>query len=81
MTTYFSYKNTMNSTTGNKEQDKQMEFMMKFMIVFIAIASLSLPTALALYWIVSNVFAIFQNVILKKVVNKNKKAKVVKNKR
>lgn len=80
-TTYFSYKNSMSSaSTGNADQDKQMDFMMKFMIVFISIASLSLPTALALYWIVTNGFMIVQNLILKrdkvnvKSSSKNKKS-------
>lgn len=75
-TTYYSYKYTMSSTsTGNKEQDKQMNMMMKFMIVFISIASLSLPSALALYWIVSNGFMIVQNKLLKKGQSKNRKGK------
>jgi len=66
-TTYFSYKNSMNNVqTGNSDQDKQMDFTMKFMIIFISIASLSLPTALALYWIVSNGFMIIQNMIIRK---------------
>ena len=39
---------------------------MKMMILFIPIASLTLPTALALYWIVSNVFMICQNLLLKR---------------
>ena len=79
--TYFSYKNTMSSTTGADGQEKQMKMMMIFMIVFISIASLSLPTALALYWIVSNVFMIVQNLIIKKFMKKNEpKGKVVKKK-
>ncbi len=82
LTTYFSYKNSMGATkTGNAEQDKQMEMMMKFMIVFISIASFSLPTALALYWIVTNGFMIVQNAILKrpiKVGNEKSKDKNVK---
>lgn len=65
-TTYFSYKRSMGATsTGNAEQDKQMEMMMKFMIVFISIASFSLPTALALYWIVTNGFVIVQGLLLR----------------
>lgn len=70
--TYFSFKYTMNQSTGNPDQDKQMGMMMKFMIVFIGLASLSLPTALALYWIVSNVFMIVQNMIIKKSLEKGK---------
>jgi len=84
LTTYFSYKYSMSSSgTGNPEQDKQMQYMMKFMIVFIALASFSLPTALALYWIVSNGFMILQNYIIKSIVAKdkgNKKGKKEKNK-
>lgn len=75
LTTYFSYKYSMRASTGNSEQDKQMELMMKFMIAFISIASLSLPTALALYWIVSNGFMIGQNFLLKKVLANGPKSK------
>ncbi len=84
LTTYFSLKNSMSSaSTGNADQDKQMEMTVKFMIVFISIASLSLPTALALYWIVSNGFVIIQNMIFKKLAlneAKDKKEKVVSKK-
>ena len=77
--TYFSYKNSMSASTGNAEQDKQMGMMMKFMIAFISIASLSLPTALALYWIVSNGFMIIQNLIIKKgLSNENNNKRVDK---
>lgn len=69
LTTYFSYKNSMNTQTGNAEQDMQMNSMMKFMIIFISIASLSLPTALALYWIVSNGFMIIQNLLIKRSID------------
>lgn len=80
-TTYFSYKYSMSTTaSGNPEQDKQMEFMMKFMIVFISFASLSLPTALALYWIVTNGFVIVQNMIIKKFVLKKPSKKGKKEK-
>ena len=81
LTTYFSYKNTMNASTGDAEQDKQMNMMMKFMIVFISIASLSLPTALALYWIVSNGFMMVQNWILKRPKKDKKEVKVVSSKK
>lgn len=81
LTTYYSYKYSMTGTkTGNAEQDKQMEFTMKFMIVFISIASLSLPTALALYWIVSNGMMIVQNALLKKFALNPKKVSNKKNK-
>ena len=69
--TYLSFRNSMNSQPAG-EANNQMQFMVKFMIVFIGIASLSLPTAIALYWIVTNGFAVVQNLILKKVIEKRK---------
>jgi len=64
LATYFSFKNM--STTGSTEQQKQTKLMSIFMLVFIVIVSFSLPAAIALYWIVSNSFTIFQNLLLKK---------------
>jgi len=71
-TTYFSFKNSMNqnSNMGNNEVMKQMDFMFKFMIVMISVASFSLPTALAFYWIVTNAFIVIQNFLVKKVLAK-----------
>ena len=63
--TYFSFKN-MNSTSGDIAQQQQMKMMSTFMVVFIGIASFSLQTSIALYWIVSNGFTIVQNLIVKK---------------
>ncbi len=65
ITTYFSFKFSM-ANTGNSEQQQQMQFMTKFMLVFISIASLSLPTAIALYWVVTNGFSVIQTLIVKK---------------
>ena len=62
--TYFSFKNM--NVSGDAEQAKQMKMMSTFMIVFISIVSFSLPTSIALYWIVSNGFTVVQNLILKK---------------
>ena len=80
ISTYFSYKYSMNTSTGNSDQDNQMKLMMKFMILFISIASLSLPTALALYWIVSNIFMIVQNYYIKRQLNTNEVKVVIKDK-
>lgn len=63
--TYFSFKNT-NSSNGNAQQEQQMKMMSSFMVVFIGIASFSLQTSIALYWIVSNGFTVVQNMIMKK---------------
>lgn len=65
LTTYLSFKFSMNSV-GSEDQQKQMKFMTGFMLVFISIASFSLPTAIALYWIVTNGFNVIQNVIISK---------------
>ena len=65
ITTYLSFKFNM-SSVGSPEQQKQMKFMTNFMLVFISVASFSLPTAIALYWIVTNGFSVIQNIIIKK---------------
>ena len=65
LTTYLSFKFSMNSA-GSSEQQQQMNFMTTFMLIFISIASFSLPTAIALYWVVTNGFNVLQTLILKK---------------
>ena len=62
--TFFSFKNM--NMGGNADQEKQMKTMSIFMVVFVSLISFSLPTSIALYWIVSNGFTIVQNLILKK---------------
>ena len=56
----------MQSQTANEAMN-QMKMTMTFMIVIISIASLSLPTAIALYWVVNNVFAVVQNIVIAKI--------------
>ena len=65
LTTYLSFKFSM-SSMGNADQQKQMKMMTGFMLVFISIASFSLPTAIALYWVVTNGFSVVQNLIMKR---------------
>ena len=65
--TFLTFKNSMSSMSGNSEQQKQTKYMMMFMVVFIGIASVQLPSAIALYWIVTNAFAVVQTLIMKKV--------------
>lgn len=62
ITTYFSFKFSMASNV-NSEQQQQMQFMTTFMLIFISIASFSLPTAIALYWVVTNGFSVIQTLI------------------
>lgn len=66
LTTYLSFRNNMSNNMGASEQQKQMKMMTIFMIVFISFASFSLPTAIALYWIVTNGFSVIQNILIKK---------------
>lgn len=72
LTTYLSFKNTMSNQEQSPEMAQQMKMMSIFMIVMISFASLSLPTAIALYWIVTNGFAVIQNFIIKKVIETRK---------
>lgn len=70
--TYFSFKlNSGASMSG--DQAKQMKMMSNIMVVFIGIASLTLSTGIALYWITNNTFTIIQNVIVKRRKDKNVK--------
>lgn len=73
VTTYLSFKNSMNQNSAmNSEMEKQMQFTFKFMIIMISVASFSLPTAIALYWIITNGFIVIQNLIFKKLNHKRK---------
>lgn len=72
LATYFSFK--LNSGASmSKEQEKQMKTMTNFMVVFMTIAAFSISSGIAIYWITSNTFTIFQNLMVKRV---KKNAKV-----
>ena len=79
-TTYYSFRNTMKQNdNGNPEVTKQMHMTMYIMIVMISFASFSLPTAIALYWIVTNGFIIIQNKIIKVIIaHEDSKDKIIK---
>ena len=57
-TTYFSFRKTLKDQST---MQAQMKYMIYFMLAIILIASLTLPTALGIYWITSSLFTIFQN--------------------
>lgn len=59
LTTYISFKKTMKDQSGPNA--KQMKITIYVMLVFILIASFTLPTALGIYWITSSIFTIGQN--------------------
>lgn len=63
--TYFSIKLNKTASIDN-EQAKTMNMMMNMMIVMISIASFTVSTGIALYWIVNNAFTIVQNLMVKR---------------
>ncbi len=79
LTTYLSFKINMASNGAGGEAEKQMQMMSKFMIIMISVVSITLPVAIALYWIVTNGIMVLQNLILK--TSKNKEPKKDKRKK
>lgn len=62
-TTYFSFNKTMKDQSVGGQQ---MKLTLYFMLVMILVMSFTLPTALGLYWIVSSLFTILQNIYVEK---------------
>jgi membrane protein insertase, YidC/Oxa1 family, C-terminal domain len=62
VTTYLQSK--VMGTTNNNPQAQLFLFIMPAMILFIAI---TLPSALSLYWVFSNLFTIGQTLVLKRI--------------
>ena len=63
-TSFFSFRKTLKDQSGPNA--KQMQYTIYFMMAMIAIASLSLPAALGIYWITSSLFTIFQNIYVER---------------
>lgn len=71
VSTYYSFRQSMSQTPqGNPEQAKQMKTMLYVMVFFITYASLTLPTAIAFYWIITYAFIAVQNILITKINNK-----------
>ena len=64
--TYFSFKINAESQALSSEQAAQMKQINLFMVVFMTIASFSISSGIAIYWVTSNLFTIFQNLIMKR---------------
>lgn len=64
--TALSFRHSMSSMSSSPEQVKQTKYMLIFMTVFIGIASFQLPSAIALYWVVTNAFNVIQMELMKK---------------
>lgn len=69
-TTFYSFKLNM---AGNSLDDnmKSMPMMMSGMIIIMA---LFMPSALGIYWVTTNLFTVFQNLLVKRSKEKNGKA-------
>lgn len=65
LTTYSSFKYNMADTTI----DDSMKMMPIMMVVMIIITGLFMPSALGIYWITTNLFTIFQNMLVKRSKN------------
>ena len=63
--TFYSFKLNAGASLG-KEQEVQMKTMRNVTLVMIGFASLSVSTAISLYWITNSTFTIIQNLIVKR---------------
>lgn len=67
LSTYFSFK--LNGTASmSQEQEKQMKTMMNIMMITMVIASFTISSGIAIYWITSSLFTIAQNLLVKRGV-------------
>ena len=62
-TTVFSFKMTQNDLAQTNPSMKMMPIIMSVMII---IMGLFMPSGLGIYWVASNIFTIFQNLIVQK---------------
>ena len=61
----------MFKTTNNTASDPSMKMMPIMMSVIIIITAFFMPSALGIYWSVGNIFAIVQNIVVMKGMEKN----------
>lgn len=66
LTTYFSFRKTLKDQSGAMAAGAQMKYTIYFMMIFIGFTSLTLPSALGIYWITSSAFTILQNIIVER---------------
>lgn len=65
LVTYFSFKLNKTASMG-KEQEQQMKMMTNMSVIFISIASFTISTGVALYWIFNSGFTVVQNLLVKR---------------
>lgn len=61
LTTFLSSKISM---MGQTQQNRAMSMMIYLMPVMILFMGITLPSALALYWIIGNIFTVFQTLLI-----------------
>jgi YidC/Oxa1 family membrane protein insertase len=66
LTTFLSQKASMATSPATGPAAQQMKMMLYIMPVMIMFFAINLPAALALYWVVGNVFMIVQTVLINK---------------
>lgn len=64
-TTFYSFKLNSGASMG-AEQEKQMKMMRNILMVTMIFASFSISSGIAIYWITSSLFTIFQNLLVKR---------------
>ncbi len=75
LVTYYSFKlNSGASMSG--DQAKQMKMMTNIMTIVIIVSSLTISTAIGLYWIVNSGFTILQNLFVKRRKSNDRKVSV-----
>lgn len=73
ITTYISVKYSMqqtSQTSENKMQDSVQGSMALISPIMTGIVAFSVPAGLGLYWIIGNVFQIFQQMLINRFINK-----------
>lgn len=78
LVSFVATKNPAQKTMQNQQSQGMMTGMMVFMPIMIFMMGRKMQAALVLYWIVSNIFAIIQQLITNWIVAKNAKAEEVK---
>ena len=66
LTTYFALNKASNQNDANNEMAKQTKMMSNIFTIMIIIMSVFMSSALNIYWIVSNLFTLLQNYIVKR---------------
>ena len=65
-TTFFSFRKTLKDQSGQMAAGAQMKSTIYFMMAIIGFSSLTLPSALGIYWIASSLFTILQNIYVER---------------